>query len=90
MKLWALTPQLFHLPAVQLALVFPFLLILQNALWINLSEFGETRRGWLGVQIQTVTDEIAESLGLDRAYGALVSGVVKEGPAEASGIFPVI
>lgn len=52
----------------------------------QLVEYGETRRGWLGVQIQTVTDEIAESLGLDKASGALVSGVVKDGPAEASGI----
>ena len=52
----------------------------------QLVEYGETRRGWLGVQIQTVTDEIAESLGLDEAAGALVSGVVKEGPADKSGI----
>ncbi|MEM9279212.1 MAG: Do family serine endopeptidase [Pseudomonadota bacterium] len=52
----------------------------------QLVEFGETRRGWLGVQIQTVTDEIAESLGLEKASGALVSGVVKDGPAEASGL----
>ncbi|MEM7215071.1 MAG: Do family serine endopeptidase [Pseudomonadota bacterium] len=52
----------------------------------QLVEYGETRRGWLGVQIQTVTDEIAESLGLEEASGALVSGVVKDGPAEASGI----
>lgn len=52
----------------------------------QLIEFGETRRGWLGVQIQTVTDEIAESLGLDNVSGALVSGVVKDGPAEESGI----
>ena len=52
----------------------------------QLIEFGETRRGWLGVQIQTVTDDIAESLGLEKASGALVSGVVKDGPAEASGI----
>ncbi len=52
----------------------------------QLIEFGETRRGWLGVQIQTVTDEIAESLGLEEASGALVSGLVKDGPAEKSGI----
>lgn len=52
----------------------------------QLVEFGETRRGWLGVQIQTVTDEIAESLGLEEASGALVSGVVKDGPAENSGV----
>ena len=52
----------------------------------QLVEFGETRRGWLGVQIQTVTDEIAESLGLSSASGALVSGLVKDGPAQMSGI----
>ncbi|MEL7430331.1 MAG: DegQ family serine endoprotease [Pseudomonadota bacterium] len=52
----------------------------------QLVEFGETRRGWLGVQIQSVTDEIAESLGLSKASGALVSGVVKDGPAEKSGL----
>ena len=46
----------------------------------QLIEYGETRRGWLGVRIQPVTDEIASSLGLDSARGALVSGVVKDGP----------
>ena len=41
--------------------------------------------GWL-FKFKTVTDEIAESLGLDEATGALVSGVVKDGPAEKSGV----
>lgn len=54
----------------------------------DLVNFGETRRGWLGVQIQSVTDEIAESLGLDEARGALVGDVVADGPAEKSGIKP--
>ena len=52
----------------------------------QLQQFGQTRRGWLGVRIQTVTDEIAESIGLDSARGALVSSVTEGGPAEASGI----
>jgi len=52
----------------------------------QLREFGETRRGWLGVRIQTVTDEIAESLGLDNARGALVASVTPDGPAEKAGI----
>lgn len=47
----------------------------------QLREFGETRRGWLGVRIQEVTDEIAESLGMDEAMGALVAGVTEDGPA---------
>jgi serine protease Do len=48
----------------------------------QLIEFGETRRGWLGVRIQPVTDDISESLGLDSARGALVSGVIKGGPVD--------
>jgi serine protease Do len=45
-------------------------------------------RGWLGVRIQAVTDEIAESLGLDKARGALVASVTENGPAQAAGIQP--
>jgi len=54
----------------------------------QLREFGETRRGWLGVRIQPVTDEIAESLGLERAAGALISGIEKGGPAEGGSLKP--
>jgi serine protease Do len=52
----------------------------------QIQEFGGTRRGWLGVQIQSVTDELAEGLGLSDARGALVSGVVAAGPAADAGI----
>ena len=48
----------------------------------QLREHGRVRRGWLGVRIQTVTDDIAESIGLDRPRGALIAGVVERGPAE--------
>ena len=51
-------------------------------------EYGRTRRGWLGVRIQTVTEEIAESLGLDDTQGALVASVTEGGPAAAAGIEP--
>ncbi|MES2815033.1 MAG: Do family serine endopeptidase [Pseudomonadota bacterium] len=51
----------------------------------QLKEFGETRRGWLGVRIQDMTPEIAESMGLVDAKGALVTDV-PEGPAKAAGI----
>ncbi|MCC6888410.1 MAG: DegQ family serine endoprotease [Hyphomicrobiales bacterium] len=54
----------------------------------QLKEFGETRRGWLGVRIQMVTDEIAESLGIKPARGALVAGVDERGPAKPAGILP--
>ncbi|MBU0725402.1 MAG: DegQ family serine endoprotease [Alphaproteobacteria bacterium] len=52
----------------------------------QLKEYGRTRRGWLGVRIQMVTDEIAESLGLDKARGALVASITEKGPADAAGI----
>jgi serine protease Do len=52
----------------------------------QLVKYGETRRGWLGVRIQDVTEEIAESLGLDMARGALVAGVAEGGPADEAGL----
>ena len=52
----------------------------------QLVEFGRTKRGWLGVFIQAVTPEIAESLGLDGAKGALVASVHQSGPASKGGI----
>jgi serine protease Do len=54
----------------------------------QLRQFGELRRGWLGVRIQTVTDEIAESLSIKPARGALVAGVDDKGPAKPAGIEP--
>ncbi|GJL86203.1 MAG: serine protease [Micavibrio sp.] len=49
-------------------------------------QYGRTRRGWLGVRIQSVTDEIAESLGLKETKGALIASVTEDGPAEKAGI----
>jgi serine protease Do len=51
----------------------------------QLMEYGETRRGWLGVRIQDVTDEIAEAIGLDKPRGALIQDV-PEGPAKQAGL----
>lgn len=52
----------------------------------DLRKYGRTRRGWIGVRIQGVTDEIAQTLGLGKARGALVSDVTPNGPAVGSGI----
>jgi len=52
----------------------------------QLIKFGEVKRGWLGVHIQAVSEEIAESLGLKETTGALVASTMKDGPAEKSGI----
>jgi len=52
----------------------------------QLRNSGTVKRGWLGVRIQTVTDELAEGLRLGEARGALVASVTEGGPAEAAGI----
>jgi serine protease Do len=48
----------------------------------QLREFGETRRGWLGIRLQAVTDDIAAGLGIDEAKGAVVMGIVPGGPSD--------
>ena len=51
----------------------------------QLRDYGETRRGWLGVRIQNLNSEVAEALGLENINGALVTDV-PEGPARKAGI----
>ena len=52
----------------------------------QLRRFGETRRGWLGVKIQTISEDIAETLGVEENTGALVAAVEPGSPAEKAGI----
>jgi serine protease Do len=52
----------------------------------QLRQFGETRRGWLGVKIQPVTDDIGEALNIKPARGTLIAGVDEKGPAKEAGI----
>ena len=54
----------------------------------QLKQYGETRRGWLGVHVQNVTQEIAASMGLQEPRGALVANVSPDSPAAAAGIQP--
>ncbi|TNJ48584.1 Do family serine endopeptidase [Phaeobacter sp. B1627] len=51
----------------------------------QLKEFGETRRGWLGVRIQDVTDDLAEAIGMANSEGVLITDV-PEGPAKEAGL----
>ena len=52
----------------------------------QLQDYGRTRRGWLGVFIQEVNEDIADSLGLDSAKGALIASVTEAGPADEAGL----
>src|SRR5262249_32623867 len=65
---------------------FAIPITLANEVVPQLKTKGHVTRGWLGVMIQKVTPEIAESLGLAEAKGALVADVVKDGPAEGAGL----
>ena len=51
-------------------------------------ETGSVTRGWLGVSMQDMTLELAESFGLDNLNGVIVAGVLKDGPADKAGIKP--
>ncbi|MBL8642293.1 MAG: DegQ family serine endoprotease [Rhodospirillaceae bacterium] len=52
----------------------------------DLKQYGRTRRGWIGVQIQSVSPEMAESIGLDKARGAMIAEVGEGGPAQKAGL----
>ncbi len=52
----------------------------------QLMDTGKVARGWLGVLIQEVTSELAESFGLDKPHGALVGQVLADSPAESAGV----
>ncbi|GAB4356539.1 MAG: Do family serine endopeptidase AlgW [Immundisolibacter sp.] len=54
----------------------------------QLRQHGEVPRGWLGIEVQELTPELARTLGLARDQGALVSGVYRRSPAAAAGIRP--
>jgi serine protease DegQ len=51
-------------------------------------ESGSVTRGWIGVEAQEITDELAESFGLPDTEGALIAGVVRSSPADRAGIRP--
>lgn len=61
--------------------------VLRNVV-AQLRETGSVTRGWLGVTIQNVDKNLAESFGLDRPRGALVSQLAPDGPAEKAGLEP--
>ncbi len=52
----------------------------------QLRQFGETRRGWLGVRIKSITEDVAETLGVRENFGALISAVTPDSPAQKAGI----
>lgn len=52
----------------------------------QIKKFGKPQHGWIGVHVQSLTDEISENLGLAKGKGALIASVIPEGPAAKSGL----
>ncbi len=59
-----------------------------NGVMRQIIEHGHTIRGWLGVQAQAITPELADSFGLPDARGIIVAGIVPDGPADKAGLQP--
>lgn len=51
-------------------------------------EFGHVKRGWLGIAIQNMNPEFANSFGMERVYGIIINGVATHGPADKAGLKP--
>lgn len=63
------------------------ILIAQDVM-TQMIEYGRVVRGWIGVRVQNISPQLSESFGLSELGGVLVSGVVRDGPAHASGLYP--
>ena len=63
------------------------ILIAQDVM-TQMIEFGRVVRGWIGIRVQNISPQLSESFGLSELGGVLVSGVVRDGPAHAAGLYP--
>jgi len=61
---------------------------LAKGVMTQIIEQGHVVRGWLGIEAQDLTTQLAESFGLDNTHGVLISGVLREGPADKAGLLP--
>src|SRR5207245_3074612 len=77
---------IFSRTGVNIGIGFAIPVNLVKELLPQLRGKGKVTRGYLGVLIQKVTPDIAESLGMDKGYGALVANVSKDGPADKAGV----
>lgn len=67
---------------------FAIPILLAQDVMTQMIEYGRVVRGWIGVRVQNLSPQLSESFGLSELGGVLVSGVVRDGPAHAAGLYP--
>ena len=67
---------------------FAIPIVLGQEVMTHMIEYGRVLRGWIGVRMQNISPQLSESFGLTDTGGVLVSGVVRDGPAHAAGLYP--
>ncbi|MBT7308429.1 MAG: trypsin-like serine protease, partial [Gammaproteobacteria bacterium] len=54
----------------------------------QLIEHGQVQRGWIGIEMQNLTPELADSFGINTTHGAIIAGIYRNGPAAKAGLMP--
>ena len=67
---------------------FAIPILLAQQVMTHMIEYGYVLRGWIGIRMQNISPQLSESFGLTESGGVLVSGVVRDGPAHAAGLYP--
>lgn len=67
---------------------FAIPILLAQQVMAHMIEYGYVLRGWIGIRMQNISPQLSESFGLTESGGVLVSGVVRDGPAHAAGLYP--
>lgn len=71
-----------------LGIGFAIPVVVAKQIMEQIIQTGDVTRGWIGVEVQDLTKELAEALKRNNLSGALIAGVVKNGPADQAGIIP--
>lgn len=75
-------------PGGSVGIGFAIPILLAQDVMTQMIEYGRVVRGWIGVRVQNLSPQLSESFGLSELGGVLVSGVVRDGPAHAAGLYP--
>lgn len=87
-KLVGVNTAIFSRTGGNLGIGFAIPISIVRQVMSQIIEHGAVTRGWVGIEVQEITPEIAESFGLESKVGALIAGVLRNGPADRGGVRP--